>query len=61
MWFAYYINTSRVSVYFQKICIKTKQLAKPREIMVFVLIPSPFNSQVHTLKIIIPVANARNL
>ena len=58
---AYYINTNANSVYFQKICINTKQVDKPREMRVFVLIPSPFNTQVQTLKMIIPQANARNL
>ena len=57
----YYINTAVSSVYFQKICIKTKQVAKPREMSVLVLMPSPFSTHVHTLKIIIPHANARNL
>ena len=61
MCYAYYINTDASSVYFQKICIKTKQVNKPREMRVFVLIPSPFNTQVQTLKMIIPQANARNL
>tara|TARA_R110000824_G_scaffold86469_1_gene213910 strand:+ start:97 stop:408 length:312 start_codon:yes stop_codon:yes gene_type:complete len=61
MWFAYYINTTIVRVYFQKICIKTKQVAKPKEISVLVLIPSPFKTHVHILKITIPHANARNL
>ena len=58
---AYYINTDVSSVYFQKICIKTKQVAKPREMSVLVLMPSPFSTQVHILKITIPVAKARNL
>ena len=61
MFCSYYINMYTDGTYFQKICIKTKQLAKHREIRVFVLIPSPFKIQVNKLKIIIPQAKARNL
>ena len=61
MWFAYYINTSKISVYFQKTCTQIIPRARIKEVNVFILMPSPIKNQVKTAYELIPNAKPRNL